>query len=225
MKKKIILSSILTIALCVALIAGSTFALFTSESKVNIAVTAGKVDVKATIDSASLKTYSMDVEQAVGTFENGGTAVIDDATATLNLELVTPGDKATFEIDVVNTSNVEFQYRFKWVVDGELAGGLVATVDDAALTSNATDWAVWDKGDGYTMKVAVELPVEAGNEYQGKTAAISFTIEAVQGNGTAYFKEPVKDAAEITEMLANGKNVILADDIVTEAATAAPYGN
>lgn len=57
MKKNIILSSVLTILLCVSLIAGSTFALFTSESSVNIAVTAGNVEVVATIDE-NLELYS-----------------------------------------------------------------------------------------------------------------------------------------------------------------------
>ena len=41
MKKNRILSSIITIALCLSLIAGSTFALFTSTDEVDIAITAG----------------------------------------------------------------------------------------------------------------------------------------------------------------------------------------
>ena len=43
MKKSVILSSIMLIALCLSLITGATFALFTSESSVNIAVSSGKV--------------------------------------------------------------------------------------------------------------------------------------------------------------------------------------
>ena len=58
MKKKILLSSILTIALCLSLIAGSTFALFTSESKVNIAVTSGKVEMLANV--TNLETWSLE---------------------------------------------------------------------------------------------------------------------------------------------------------------------
>ena len=40
MKKKL-LSSLLSLVLCFTLVVGSTYALFTSESKVNVAVTAG----------------------------------------------------------------------------------------------------------------------------------------------------------------------------------------
>ena len=72
MKNRIIISSILTIALCLSMIAGSTFALFTSESKVDIAVTSGKIDVVATIDETTLATSSLGVAQTAGVFANGG---------------------------------------------------------------------------------------------------------------------------------------------------------
>ena len=58
MKKKILLSSILTIVLCISLITGSTFALFTSESKVNVAVSSGKVEMVANIEN--LQTWSLE---------------------------------------------------------------------------------------------------------------------------------------------------------------------
>ena len=47
MKNKIIISSILTIAMCASLIAGSTFALFTSQSKVDVSVNSATVSVTA----------------------------------------------------------------------------------------------------------------------------------------------------------------------------------
>ena len=68
-KIKTLLSSVASIALCSSIAVGGTFALFTSESKANIAITSGKVEVVATV--GNLKTYSMGVEQANGVFENG----------------------------------------------------------------------------------------------------------------------------------------------------------
>lgn len=50
MKRKSIITSVLVIVLCLGLISGSTFALFTSTSSVNIAVTSGKVKLTATLD-------------------------------------------------------------------------------------------------------------------------------------------------------------------------------
>ncbi len=61
MKRRVLVMSLLTIALCFSLIFGATYALFTSESKVNIAVTSGKVNVEASVEN--LKIYSLDVEQ------------------------------------------------------------------------------------------------------------------------------------------------------------------
>ena len=52
--KKSIVTSILVIALCFSVIAGATFALFTSESKVNVAVTSGNVEVVATAENDAL---------------------------------------------------------------------------------------------------------------------------------------------------------------------------
>lgn len=74
MKKGFLLSSFLMIALCLSAIVGSTFALFTSESTTNIAVTSGKVEVEASVQDVVL--YSMG-EQQSGSFENGGTVSID----------------------------------------------------------------------------------------------------------------------------------------------------
>ncbi|MBQ5892709.1 MAG: hypothetical protein IIW78_00480, partial [Clostridia bacterium] len=100
MKKRILLSSFLVIALCSSLIAGSTFALFTDSTEANVAVTAGKVDVEATL--SGLRTYSMGEETAVaGSFANGGTAEFTSEKA-LVLDKVTPGDKVTFNVMIEN---------------------------------------------------------------------------------------------------------------------------
>ena len=58
-EKRVLLTSLLTIALCFSLMFGATYALFTSESKVNIAVTSGKIEAVATVSKIEL--FSMDV--------------------------------------------------------------------------------------------------------------------------------------------------------------------
>ena len=129
MKKRIILSSVLAIALCSSLIAGSTFALFTDSTEVSVAVTAGKVDVEATLDG--LLTYSMGEETATaGSFANGGTASFTSEKA-LVLDKVTPGDKVTFNVMIENNSNVSSSYRIKMTVLGGLAGGLVGRAGES----------------------------------------------------------------------------------------------
>ena len=66
MKKKILLPSIATIIVCLCLIAGSTFALFTSTSNVNISVTAGDVEMVAGIAITKLESVKGDVNGTVG---------------------------------------------------------------------------------------------------------------------------------------------------------------
>ena len=180
MKNKIIISSILTIAMCFSLIAGSTFALFTSESNVNIAVTSGKIDVVATIDETTLATSSLGVAQTAGAFANGGSATLSGDT--LTLDKLTPGDKATFSITVTNNSNVAMQYRFAWTIDGELVDYLTATVDGVAIENGVTPYTTWTGANKQTFNVVVALPESVGNGAQNKSASISFKVDAIQGN-------------------------------------------
>ena len=184
MKNKIIISSILTIALCLSMIAGSTFALFTSKSQTNIAVTSGKLEVVANIND-DLALTSLGVAQT-GTFANGGTAeiVTVDGIPTLELYRLTPGDSVSFSITVENKSNVAMKYQFAWDVDGELYPYLTATVDGVAIVDSETDWALWNTANGTTQTfvVVITLPETVGNEAQGLTASINFTVNAIQGN-------------------------------------------
>ena len=209
--KKTLISAILVIALCLSVIAGSTFALFTAESGVNVAITSAKVAVKATIVKESLATTSLGVAQTAGEFKNGGTATFD-AKDDLVLTNVTPGDKATFTIQVENTSTVDIQYRVKWAVNGELYEALVATADGAKIVNNTSDWALWTTADASTKTIAVsvELPYTVGNEYQDKSASVSFMVEAVQGNAIV---ENVRSAEELALALQMGNTAKLASDV------------
>ena len=202
MKKKVLLSSILTIALCLCLIAGSTFALFTSTTKVDISVTAAKVKMEASV--SELKLYSVKataggsiVDEFGGqykyvdrteaqAFANGGTAVFEDAT--LKLDRITPGDKVSFNIEGANTSDVTIQYRYvvECLSGEKLMSGLLVTIGDTTypVLSNFTSaWSVLNPGSDITpVPVVIEFPVTAGNEYQELSTEIKVTVEAVQGN-------------------------------------------
>ncbi len=212
-KGSIILASLASIAVAGSILAGATYALFTSESRVNIAVTSGTVDVTATI--GDLKTYSgkantltgdpeADAENIVltdpqGTFVNGGTAEID-ADGDLVLEQVTPGDKVILNIKVVNNSNVAIKYRtiVSCNEDDGLFTGLEFTINNSKYDglANKTAWTTLTaSGDVATVPVEVILPTDAGNEYQEKTCKVSYTVEAVQGN--ALTNDPEEGVIEI----------------------------
>lgn len=131
MKTKLLLSSAMVIAVCICLIAGSTFALFTTTTTVNIAVTAGNLDVSANFVQGSIETKSMtdqayasstgDAETGFTTvpFDNGGTAkfveelVGQDKVMFLNIDNMTPGDAVKFKVEVKNEGDVAVQYTVK----------------------------------------------------------------------------------------------------------------
>ena len=190
-KSKTFLGAITSIALCVSLIAGATFAIFTSESKVNIAVTGGKVNVTATVDN--LRLYSLDnidlakltgtekERTAEGKFLNEGTATLSGNT--LSLDKLTPGDKVTFDIDIANNSDVNVKYRTLLSVrDSGLFEALEVSIGGRTAGS-ASDWTVKNAGEGIASEqCSIKLPVSATDEYQGKSCQIDFIVEAVQGN-------------------------------------------
>lgn len=200
MKKKvtIVTSAVATMAICGSLIAGSTFALFTSNDKVDVSIKAGQVDVSAEVQEKSLQLYSPKVLDYDGTvvdetnvatdtaFYNGGTAEIKGG----NLELngVTPGDKATFKVAVTNNSTVKINYRSAWncVGSSSLVDALDVTIDGAVYDGSAqtSAWTVWETTEAKTRELTVSVAVKntAGNDAMIGSCTISYVLQAIQGN-------------------------------------------
>ena len=193
-KSSIILASLASIACAGSLIAGSTYALFTSESKTNIAVTSGKVELISTIDELTAHSYEnissttyegTRVDRTDGTFLTGGTYGFADST--LTLDRVVPGDGVDFKIKTTNNSNIATKYRV--VIKTESDDGLLE-----ALSIKVNDEQYQDEAWGYTslaplqaiddIAVSIELPTSANNNYQDKTLKFSITLEAIQGNAS-----------------------------------------
>ncbi len=245
MKKKTLISSILTIALCLSLIAGSTFALFTGKSEVNVAVTAGKVDVVATVREGSLKTFSYDrdakqvVEQPTGTFSMGGTAKL--ISNEIKLDKVVPGDKAIFTIDVENKSNVTVMYRTAvlFTDDTGLAEALEvwANEDQISTRGRYSSWQtlapVADENGEHIAQIdmIIDFPYtnDDQNAYINKTCTVVYMVEAVQGNADiATFDENgfrvVNGVLEaISDEVYNAETVTIPEG-VTELAESLFYG-
>ena len=216
MKNKIIISSILTIAMCLSMIAGSTFALFTSESEVNVTVTSGEVSVLATAGDV---TYGSTYGSTLGNVTKNGNEII--------LENVTPGDFVDFTITVDNQSTVAVKYRTVVTISGdaELTGALVVSFGGKTSAEATSDWDTigTDEGDA-TVAVHISLPDTTGSECQGKTCSISYLVEAVQGNYVEATK--VSTADELKTALENAKagDVIDATDVAL-AITGAEHLN
>lgn len=184
MKKKTLLASVLSIAMCSSLIGGATYALFTSESKVNVSVNAGKVNVVATVNGVTA--YSLGEEMANGVWENGGVATAE--LNTVKLDKITPGDSAVIALNVENNSNVKIMYRMivDCAADNGLFDGLDVTVSGVKGTFDGFAYTPWMELAPETtvenVEITVELPKEAGNEYQNKECEVNYIVQAVQWN-------------------------------------------
>ena len=213
MQKKVLLSSILVIALCFSVIAGSTYALFTDSASTSIAITSGDVEVEATLaitnvwsakasdtfeDSYLVDEYGtiynhVNPNRGENMFLNGGVANLVDST-NIEINQITPGDKVDAQIIVKNTGDVDMIYRYKIVATGELADGMVITAngqayEGAELYVSAWSSVVYVDSAAIAHDISLELPVYAGNEYQSeegdeKSVSYTITVEAVQGNAS-----------------------------------------
>ena len=230
-RKNVIISAVLTIALCLSLLAGATFAYFSTDSKVNIAITSGKVDVVATADN--LKLYSLETINPTtfegtevnrtenGTFVNGGTATMNGGN--LTLDGITAGDKVTFDITVKNNSTINVKYRVLVSCDSD--DGLFNELNIKFGDYSSKVITIWEDlapgSEDKTMACSVELP--AKSTAQGKTCNITFAVEAVQSSvAVKNDKHYPADAASLKTALTYGGDVYVEKDFtVDETKTSA----
>ncbi len=206
MKKttKVILSSALTMGLCASLIAGSTLAMFSSRSNVNVAITSGKVDVVASVDEDSLTAYSTvwnegkmqyeEVEQRDDHFHAGG--FYSYSAGALTFTNIAAGDAVEFKLNIENKSTLAIQYRVQLTVptqqeSGDPQGDLVKEMqvsfdggDPVTIGDESTIAQKWsepvDVGapiTAHTVKISVPAELE-GN--QGESCLLHVSVYAVQ---------------------------------------------
>lgn len=230
--KTIILSALSALAFG-GVAVGTTYALFTSTAETNVTITTGKVNVVATV--TDLKTYSgtnlvgddtdvLEETSVPGTFTNGGTAVLDGTSIKLNN--ITPGDKVTFKLSVVNHSTVATKYRTKVTTSGDndLFAGLNLNIGETSVKTLG-DWKNFSASteeSGTTIEeydCSIELPSTAGAEYQDKSCTINFGVEAIQGNALTHKTVEVSSESDLRTALYNapttgmGVNIVLQSDI------------
>lgn len=197
-KSKIIAGAILAIVLCVSLIAGATFALFTSESSVDISVTAGTVDVSAVVDKTSFYTKQLNKDYIAGLTNTQSQDVkVDDHSVAING--IMPGDGVKFDIAVTNNSNpkaVKYRTVLSGVRDEGLFRALSVKIGAGAIYDGSTVYSAWTvmSVPEETVTVEIVLPDSAGSECMGKACSLTYSVEAIQGNadttdGVAYIGE------------------------------------
>lgn len=222
MKKttKLTLISILTIALCMSLIVGATFALFTDEKSSGIDVNAGVVQLDINDEKVQLDVWSAKWSDEDGAYINdhktlnadnryeftaGGFASLDSETLALDLERMVPGDGAKLTFGVTNNSNILIKYRLVISIEDN---GLLDSLEISYAKDNAnielneaedylySDWfttADADVKDLGTFSITVQLPMGTDNRAQDKSCSIDVSVFAVQINGQITDTEKLKE--------------------------------
>ena len=122
-KIKALLMSVATIVVCICVMTGATFALFTDEERVNIVVEAAEVSLDASVTGirvTSMEDYVDDTPDAEGyyTFEVGGTAVFDETNGEITVDRMAPGDAVEFIIENdLGSTNIAVAYRVKFSIE------------------------------------------------------------------------------------------------------------
>ena len=219
-KSKVLISALLVIALCVSLIAGTTFALFSSEDRVNVTVSSGKVEVKASIADNSVQTVQLNKEYAVGlnnVSEDASVAVDGNKVSLIN---AVAGDGVKFVVNVVNNSTVTVQYRTKIVIEGKGASQLTVNVDGKKLSSNQTS--LWQTlavpaNDSAKNVGQVAIEVLIPSEATGSEAidcSVQYVVEAIQGNAKTVNEEAEAYGAEVAKNIAENSEITLTGDAI-----------
>ena len=208
--KRALLTSIMALMLCFAMLTGTTFAWFTdTETSSNNRIVAGTLDVDLQMDKAEDGNYVSIAGGSGDIFKEGANA--NDSTATL----WEPGKTQVVYLAVANLGNLALKYNIVLNVTDEdttdavnLGDVLEFAVVDYGKTAPATRIDAWDAsaavptlgsllvdgkvvaapngqlevGESDYFALAVHMQEEAGNEYQGKSISIDVTVVATQLN-------------------------------------------
>lgn len=210
-KRNVIVSAILTIALCVSLMVGGTYAWFTDAAKVNVnTIKSGKFDVALQM---------LDGEEWVDAEGKTLSFIRTDAEDEDN-GLWAPGYKFKLpELRVVNNGNLKLKFNmtFNGFTTSELLKVLEFNVkvdENAPVAVNVGEDILADEvlaaGEMKEVAITGEFPETAGNTYQGlEVKNLAITVAATQLNANEYpTTSPVSSSYETltitTPVVANG---------------------
>lgn len=228
-KRSVIITAILAIIMCASLAAGATFALFSSSSSVNIAVTSGNVEVTASVVEIQ-KSYVDEHGETVNGKLFSGDATFDEGAHTVTLSHVLPKDTVKFKVKVVNGSNVAIKYRM--VMSLVEDNGLFSSLD---ITLNGKKFYGYTSGTKYALleaeqqiaDIPVVISLPEGATCNNTACKLTYKVEAVQGNASVEDFPVVPENTlavnttedvRVLEKAISGENAVLDKDVVITKA-------
>lgn len=228
-KRSVIITAILAIIMCASLAAGATFALFSSSSSVNIAVTSGNVEVTASVVDIQ-KSYVDENGETVNGKLFSGDATFDEGARTVTLSHVLPKDTVKFKVRVVNGSNVAIKYRMVMSVveDNGLFSSLDITLDGKKFYgyTSGTKYALLE-AEQQIADIPVVISLPEGATCNNTACKLTYKVEAVQGNASVEdFPEVPENTlavnttedVRVLEKAISGENAVLDKDVVITKA-------
>ncbi|MBR2479058.1 MAG: SipW-dependent-type signal peptide-containing protein [Clostridia bacterium] len=224
--KRALLSSVVALLLCFAMLVGTTFAWFTDS------VTSG---------GNIIKSGTLDVEMywADGTVDPSAATWTDASTgAIFNYDKWEPGYVSVRHIKIENKGTLALKYKVMIVANGEVSDladvidvyyvdPAVQVADRAALTDankigtltevlanlNTTGSGKLAAAENHTVTLALKMQETAGNEYQNKSIGSSFSVVLVAtqlSSENDSFGDDYDDGAEFPEV--NITNAVLPEN-------------
>ncbi|MBQ7700570.1 MAG: hypothetical protein IJT49_09550, partial [Clostridia bacterium] len=243
--RKAMITSIIALVLCFAMLVGTTYAWFTdSVTSANNIIKSGTLDV-------SMKWANGTEAPATATWTDASTGAI------FNYDLWEPGYVDVRHIRISNDGTLALKYKLQIVPNGD-ASELADVIDvyfadpavqvaDRAALANATRLGTLTEvlagmgttygtnhllaGQSVDVTLALKMQESAGNEYQNKSIGTDFSVVLLATQYTAetdsfddqydaLAQYPVIDAAAATAALAAGQNVVLGGDIAVSGPQA-----
>ena len=247
--KKTLLTSVLSLVLCMAMLIGTTFAWFTdSVTSGNNKIVAGnlKVDLQVLEQDNTTWTSIKDEPQPIFNYEYwepGYTEVkilkvVNEGTLALKWKAMLTSENVLSDlanvIDVYVKEDVKTYSQDRAVLDGWTK---VGTLSNFVGTLETTTVGQLNKEQSEILGIAFKMQESAGNEYQGMDLGGSFDICITATQLTAeedsfddqYDKDAkwageVATAAELQAALNRGENVKLIADIESDTPIVVPAG-
>ena len=219
--KRALLTSVMALVMCVAMLVGTTFAWFTDSASTAVnKIQAGTLDVQL-LDAAgnSLEGQTLSWQKAPG-HEND--PVLWEPGCTYNLQPIT----------IKNNGNLALKYKIQISGiqgDAELNNAIEWTITNSSTTTALDADHPLAAGASDTLTIKGHMKEEAGNEYQGKSIdGIGITVVATQEtveydsttnqyDAGATYPVTVSNATAMRDALTQGSgNIVLTEDVTVE---------
>ena len=205
-KRTAIVMALITVALCAAVIAGATFALFSSSVTNDINVNTGDISVTGTLSLESAWSESEEGAREQGsvsgdsaTVPQGGSVTVNPDSGAITFNNISMGDGAEFNLALNVTNTIRAKYCVELSVTNAdngsfLQDNLQITFDDAVAdlsgeTASLRGWTTLAANEGasdsVTFTISLPWTAEGADSAGSQSISLQLVTKAVQANASS----------------------------------------